>query len=602
MTSKGKRPLRSLTPSDKVQAIQRIHDGESKASVARDIGVPESTLRGWCKNEDKLRFMSRQTAPDKLSSDLSEKMMDGAAAAAAAAAAVNMLAGPPEKRAKLDPSSLPLNFSNKMKYDDLGYKRNPLNGLDFTTNKALSDLSFNGLGQDYSSYGKADLSAMNGSSKSKGYGADLTRPNDPAVAAISPLSSLTHLSGLTGLAHSPLAISFSELTSNLNLIAQLNPSLAAMSGLNGLQANNNSLRNSKPKTSLNSPRNENEKPQGLSVKNWAKQKNNNDNYAMNLADCKFKAKTSPSSNIVPMNRDLPLDDPLLYWLKSQQAMLGLNNLYTPNPNSASPIRSSTPQHPAHHTTPPPISSTPQTPSSTPSGSSDDTKNSAWFNWCKAFGASLMTNDRHPLTPHNNLNNTSSSSVEGNGKPTYDNILYSQLTKEASPTTPTSDNLNNNNEHNDSANKPEDLSAKSTIKEDKEDKEDTSDDAIIKSESDTSHNSKETNDETANINKSSTTTTESTESDGSYNDSLNNNKHDLKDNFCKSHEICDSVEAIEHGEKFLKWLESYSNPRITSVQVMQLRYLLKTIRSSADQDDTNRVSSTESDRSKVRRRK
>ncbi|XP_039968758.1 protein distal antenna-related [Bactrocera tryoni] len=60
MSTHGKRPLRNLTPNDKIRAIQRIHQGETKASVSRDIGVPESTLRGWCKNEHKLRFMCSQ--------------------------------------------------------------------------------------------------------------------------------------------------------------------------------------------------------------------------------------------------------------------------------------------------------------------------------------------------------------------------------------------------------------------------------------------------------------------------------------------------------------------------------------------------------------
>ncbi|KAB0799031.1 hypothetical protein PPYR_06911 [Photinus pyralis] len=65
MSSKaGKRPLRSLTAHEKLEAIRRVHDGESKASVARDIGVPESTLRGWCKNEDKISYLSRQSSPD----------------------------------------------------------------------------------------------------------------------------------------------------------------------------------------------------------------------------------------------------------------------------------------------------------------------------------------------------------------------------------------------------------------------------------------------------------------------------------------------------------------------------------------------------------
>jgi len=51
----GKRPLRALTPQEKIDAINRVHNGESKAAVARDIGVPESTLRGWCKAEEKIR-------------------------------------------------------------------------------------------------------------------------------------------------------------------------------------------------------------------------------------------------------------------------------------------------------------------------------------------------------------------------------------------------------------------------------------------------------------------------------------------------------------------------------------------------------------------
>ncbi|KAG5331581.1 DAN protein, partial [Acromyrmex heyeri] len=51
----GKRPLRTLTPQEKIDAINTVHNGESKVtSVAHDIGVPEFTLRGWCKAEDKI--------------------------------------------------------------------------------------------------------------------------------------------------------------------------------------------------------------------------------------------------------------------------------------------------------------------------------------------------------------------------------------------------------------------------------------------------------------------------------------------------------------------------------------------------------------------
>ncbi|KMQ92255.1 protein distal antenna [Lasius niger] len=47
----GRRSSRSLSDQEKLSAISKVRDGETKASVARDIGVPESTLRGWCKAE-----------------------------------------------------------------------------------------------------------------------------------------------------------------------------------------------------------------------------------------------------------------------------------------------------------------------------------------------------------------------------------------------------------------------------------------------------------------------------------------------------------------------------------------------------------------------
>ncbi|KAL1500751.1 hypothetical protein ABEB36_006197 [Hypothenemus hampei] len=61
----GKRPLRQLTPKEKLAAIDRVSKGgESKASVARDIGVPESTLRGWCKNSTKIAAAAKSGESD----------------------------------------------------------------------------------------------------------------------------------------------------------------------------------------------------------------------------------------------------------------------------------------------------------------------------------------------------------------------------------------------------------------------------------------------------------------------------------------------------------------------------------------------------------
>ncbi|XP_044746361.1 protein distal antenna-like [Coccinella septempunctata] len=50
----NKRPSRAKQPWEKMTAIQRVINGESKAAVARALDVPESTLRGWCKNQEKI--------------------------------------------------------------------------------------------------------------------------------------------------------------------------------------------------------------------------------------------------------------------------------------------------------------------------------------------------------------------------------------------------------------------------------------------------------------------------------------------------------------------------------------------------------------------
>lgn len=691
MSTKGKRPLRSLTPSDKVHAIQRIHDGESKASVARDIGVPESTLRGWCKNEDKLRFMSRQSAAEKMGGETLSIKLEGSS---------NLLGGPPEKRQRMDPS-MPLNFSNKMKFDELAaFKRAPLTGLDFGGNKTLNDLgTFNGLTPDYG--------AFNGSAKNKVFGAEISRPTDPSMAAISPLSSLSHLSGLTGLSQSPLAMSFNELTSNLNLLAQLNPGLAAMSGLNGLAAANNNLRNNnnpKPKPQTHSPRSEStERQTGLTVKNWAKQKpstptsTDSSAFGLNLSQNEGKSQLkNPTNPLMPpqLGGNLPPlpalpEDPLLYWLKSQQAMLGLNNLYPPPPPlgpTSPPIRSSTPQQQSLHASTPPIIPTPLTPSSTPSGSLDD-KNSAWFNWCKAFGASLNSLAPNAVTLHGNplqhppaSGNTGETAAVGDnmivGKTGFENILYSQLTKDSAPSpsvqsSSSVEQISNEMSHNiDMSNKPEDLSSKSTkarsppisplptpaqSPEQNIDRSGShnnspapspipigSDADLIDSEqqhNNTRNSVADCRDVLDNLlykinNNSGQNNRHGSEAsytsdhdhhnidDCTHNNNNNSNKTDEEERakcteLYDDEEAADYREAIQHGEKFLQWLENCSNPRVTSVQLMQLRFLISSVKSDLDPKSIHKEStsptnlstaieiddsSEEGNRLKIRRRK
>ncbi|XP_075440914.1 tigger transposable element-derived protein 5 [Ascaphus truei] len=49
---------------DKLEAIERVKNGERQASVSRDFGVPGGTLRGWLKDEQKLRWFLDQLGGD----------------------------------------------------------------------------------------------------------------------------------------------------------------------------------------------------------------------------------------------------------------------------------------------------------------------------------------------------------------------------------------------------------------------------------------------------------------------------------------------------------------------------------------------------------
>lgn len=638
--TKGKRPLRHLTASDKIMAIQRIHDGESKASVARDIGVPESTLRGWCKNEDKLRCMSRQSMEnaEKLSNDPN---------AAAMAVAAELFNGPDSKRMKLESSLFGPN--GKLKYEDFHYKNGHSSGLgldlsggDKRMGMDHGDLNMSGLQQaDFSAFVKSEN--LNKAAKDlnlKGYGADLSKPNDPtktdmSMAAISPLTSLSHLSGMSGLGQSPLALSFNDIASNLNLLAQLNPNLAAMSGLSGLGLNSsvqNMRQNQRPKSStspISSPRSASDamKP-SLTVKNLAKlqQKNSNDILRGQIMD-KYKKQNPPcpTTEATP-----PVDDTLWYWLKSQQAMMGLNNLYSQanmprssSPKTTSPLQQLSAQQlhnlqslQNNHIPQSSSSPTPEnigTPQPTPplpgqSMTPDDAKNpsSSWFwQWYKTFGASMMADK-------NKLNS--------NAKDAYENILYSQLTKGASDSIMNNNTINNNfnipgsqngqsHQHSDGT-KPEDLSNHnghhpndysinnlSPIPSSRQD--DGHPDHIDEERS--AEKIKEHMDDVL-FNKRSTPDCESHEKSDEYgtdqNDSNNNNKgHEEED------DIKSPLQALEHGEKFLKYLESCSDPNLTAMQVMQFRYLLNSIKSSIERSNNLSASSSSSEEKiRIRRRK
>jgi hypothetical protein len=625
--TKGKRPLRHLSACDKVMAIQRIHDGESKASVARDIGVPESTLRGWCKNEEKLRCMSRQSLEnaEKLNQSPSLQAMS------------DLFSGPDSKRMKLDPSSL-FDPNGKLKYDEYAHFKNGRSslGLDLSgsSDKRLSmdhgDMNLSGFASpDFSAFAKNALSKS--MKENKGYGADLSKQNDPtkadlSMAAISPLTSLSHLSGMSALGQSPLALSFNDIASNLNLLAQLNPSLAAMSGLTGLQGLNGSPSSSrgprgiKQSTSpIPSPRSsmsgaENEKP-SLTVKNLAKlqQKTSSSEIMRGQMLDKYNQKKTEMANAAPAVASG--DDALWYWLKSQQAMMGLNSLYNQSqmpPRASSPKLSSPMQPTGTSQTPTPEISSPAPPHQAPSPPPLDDKNaaqgsSAWFwQWYKTFGASLM-GDKNAAAKMPSLPGVGG----GSGS---ENILYSQLTKGASDSPNSNGNINNNtinnnfniptneSENGSATPKPEDLSnhpEEGNGPNGYHDEEDSINN-ISPIPDDHSHHSD--HEETAKkLEILRSTSPEDEASSDVINDSNNNNKN--------GEDIKSPSEALEYGEKFLKYLESYSDPSLTAMQVMQFRYLLNSIKLSVERAQNNvsgsssgASSSVEGDKIRHRRRK
>ncbi|KAJ6638745.1 Protein distal antenna [Pseudolycoriella hygida] len=508
-SSKGKRPLRHLTATDKISAIQRIHDGESKASVARDIGVPESTLRGWCKNEEKLRYMSNNATTDnKMSVDkLAEKMSEESALAA------SMFGAPPEKRSKLDNSvSYPPN--GKPMYDD--YKnRSSMGAIDFSNaDKGMGNLHYNGVGtSNYPAYQSPAESATNG----RGFGADV-KQSDPAksdisMAAISPLTSLSHLSGMPGMSNigqSPLGLSLSELASNISLFAQLNPANLAQLNASSLgQLNTSTLGPFNPANiASSSPANlaplnpanlapfnpaslGQMNPGSLAQLNTASlaavaglnnaqsnglrtHKNPTmDNNGMG-ADMIDKAK-KPSA--AALSRDSQFGSALMLWIKHQQMMSynninninnmnninninainNINNIYSTMPSASSPSSTSPPvQKPpmmmpsatVTSSTPPAPSTTSQTSSSTPTP--EEFKASTQFFW--------------NLYKFNQLSNFGNNPINGNNirenSKQYD-ILYSHLTKDmkesSSSPSPRSSKVNSN------GNLPEDLSSKTSRK-------------------------------------------------------------------------------------------------------------------------------------------
>ena len=55
MASSQTRKRKAYTIAEKLHIVDRVRNGETQAKVSKETGVAEGTLRGWLKNEGKLR-------------------------------------------------------------------------------------------------------------------------------------------------------------------------------------------------------------------------------------------------------------------------------------------------------------------------------------------------------------------------------------------------------------------------------------------------------------------------------------------------------------------------------------------------------------------
>ncbi|XP_063831239.1 protein distal antenna-like [Ostrinia nubilalis] len=494
MATKGKRPMRALTPGDKIEAIQRVNDGESKASVARDIGVPESTLRGWCKNEDKLRYMtSRLSSPD------TDKSNDGE---------------PPDKRARTESPVAP--------------PRSPTAGLDLTTPAPAplappAPLALATPPAD----APVELTTKRAEPSPPAHAARERRPDPGAsvsMSAISPLSGLAHLPGL---AHSHLGLSFNEIATNLTLLAQLNPGLSALSA----QPASRALRSVRsPKPAHNGVLNLNEPSKHRS------KSHHSDPYARSSSKSSHHHTSSSATS-------QPVDDTLWYWLKTQQAMLDL----TAQTTTAHSLQLGK--------TDPSIPPKPVAPAAPINSHLDYNRNSWLWQYYKQFGGAM------PL-PDDKLK--SAAQVPKEKAP--ENILYSHLTKgkpdeersATSPaqTTPTSqhhEEVHEHREHN-AQRVAEPAASPELGTENKEP-------PVEKSHDSRSHTKARTVLDNLLFNNNNQTASKETTS-------LEATHGEWE---------AGSAEALEHGDKFLAWLEASGDPSVTRMHVHQLRALLHNLR-------------------------
>lgn len=489
MTTKGKRPMRALTPGDKIEAIQRVNDGESKASVARDIGVPESTLRGWCKNEDKLRYMSsRMSSPD------TDKSNDGET---------------PEKRARTEsPAAAPHSPA--------------ASGLDLTNPAVVTPSA---PPPTVPTDSPVELTTKRNDPPPPQHTTRERRPDPGASVSMSAISPLSGLSHLPGLAHSHLGSSFSEIATNLTLLAQLNPGLAALTS----QPASRALRSVRsPKPAHNGMLNISE------TRHRSRSNHTSDPY-------RHSSSKSSQPGISQASSSQPVDETLWYWLKTQQAMLDLTQTAATYPLQMGKASDPT------------LQTKPVAPAPVPSHL-DYNRNSWLWQYYKQFGGAM------PL-PEDKLRSASQVPKDQSA----DNILYSHLTK----------------------GKPENGRASTSPVQNQSLTAEVCETITAPREPRVAEPAISPEVEVENKEPATEKPIESGKSQTKVRNVLDNLLFN-SGNQASAEEIkvigstngereLGTAEALEHGDKFLAWLEASSDPSVTRMHVHQLRGLLHNLR-------------------------
>ncbi|CAH1163550.1 unnamed protein product [Phaedon cochleariae] len=502
----NKRPLRSLTAHEKLDAIRRVHDGESKASVARDIGVPESTLRGWCKNEDKISYLSRQSSPE------TDESLDHSQS---------------KKPKHEEPTVQPFNLSLKSS----GGSYSPNSAVDYTKNlKNEADCKPPTIPTNLSKVETPKSTTAHSSAHSTTLMSERER-NRAELARLSVELGLNRQEMFMPNVNNTSA-NLADLSANIGLLAQWNTLLMQQQH----QQQQKVLQTSKV-NKVTAPAD----TSGMVSSSVGLLTTVDQEKAKQLQLPKEKQSVHES---------------VWYWLKTQQqSMINMSQTPTTVPNTTSAMNGN-----GISSSMSPPTTTTVTNSTTPNlnglnGMTAD--QSSWFwKWYKQFAYSQQGQQlQQPLPqvhqlqpqvqqPHSQVHQPHSQVQQPQLLvPVQDDrpILYQQLTKDmpqlastppplSPPDQQNAENLSMHDDRNKMGDKTNNK-ARSVL-----------DNLLFNNNNNVALNKKDENLEEDNLSQS---------------------------------------EAVEHGEKFLKWLESCSDPSVTAMQIMQFRTLLNNVKTGAD---------------------